>query len=140
MQHSGYWSSWSGARQGVASFLAQGGTLVDMTELKREKVFDINPEIRGSLNRGPSPEKFGAETTDPLGLNLRYGLSSNVVMNATLNPDFSQIEADVAQINYDPRRSLYFPEKRPFFLDGICLLYTSPSPRDATLSRMPSSA
>ena len=124
VQHSGYWSSWSGARQGVASFLAQGGTLVDMTGLKREKVFDINPEIRGSLNRGPSPEKFGAETTDPLGLNLRYGLSSNVVMNATLNPDFSQIEADVAQINYDPRRSLYFPEKRPFFLDGIELFST----------------
>ena len=124
VQHSGYWSSWSGARQGVASFLAQGGTLVDMSGLKREKVFDINPEIRGSLNRGPSPEKFGAETNDALGLNLRYGLSSNVVMNATLNPDFSQIEADVAQINYDPRRSLYFPEKRPFFLDGIELFST----------------
>ena len=40
-------------------------------------------------------------------------------MNATLNPDFSQIEADVAQISYEPRRALYFPEKRPFFLDGI---------------------
>ncbi len=36
-----------------------------------------------------------------------------------MNPDFSQIEADVAQINYDPRRALFFPEKRPFFLDGI---------------------
>ena len=38
---------------------------------------------------------------------------------------FSQIEADVAQINYDPRRSLYFPEKRPFFLDGASYFDTS---------------
>ena len=57
--------------------------------------------------------------TDPVGLNVRYSWSSNVGINATVNPDFSQIEADVAQINYDPRRSLFFPEKRPFFLDGI---------------------
>ncbi|MBT4052913.1 MAG: hypothetical protein HOE73_07475, partial [Bacteroidetes Order II. Incertae sedis bacterium] len=53
-----------------------------------------------------------------------YGLSSNMVINATLNPDFSQIEADVAQINYDPRRSVSFPEKRPFFLDGIEMFST----------------
>ena len=57
--------------------------------------------------------------TDPVGFNIRYARSSNVGINATVNPDFSQIEADVAQINYDPRRSLFFPEKRPFFLDGI---------------------
>ena len=124
IQHSGYTSTLISTKLGVASFLAQSAKLVNMTGLKREKVFDIIPEIRGSLNRGPSPEKFGAETNDALGLNLRYGLSSNIFMNATLNPDFSQIEADVAQINYDPRRSLYFPEKRPFFLDGIELFST----------------
>ena len=119
IQHSGYTSTMFNTKLGVASFLAQSAKLIDMTELARAKVFDIIPEIRGSLNRGPSPEKFGAETNDPLGLNLRYSLSSNIFMNATLNPDFSQIEADVAQINYDPRRSLFFPEKRTFFLDGI---------------------
>ena len=64
-------------------------------------------------------KNFDSETTDPVGFNVRYGWSSNVGINATVNPDFSQIEADVAQINYDPRRALFFPEKRPFFLDGI---------------------
>ncbi|MDA0875346.1 MAG: DUF5916 domain-containing protein, partial [Bacteroidetes bacterium] len=84
----------------------------------------MSPEIRGGLRRGPDPESFERDTTDPLGLNVRYGLSSNMVLNATLNPDFSQIEADVVQINYDPRRSVSFPEKRPFFLDGIELFDT----------------
>ena len=124
VQHSGYWSSWSGARLGGASFLAQNGSLVGLSELSRGRILDINPEIRGALGRGPDPESFERDTTDPLGLNVRYGLSSNMVLNATLNPDFSQIEADVVQINYDPRRSVFFPEKRPFFLDGIEMFRT----------------
>ncbi len=124
VQHSGYWSSWSGTRLGGASFMAQNGTLSGLTEIRRGRVLDINPEIRGALKRGPDPEKFESDTTDPLGLNVRYGLSSNMVLNATLNPDFSQIEADVVQINYDPRRSVSYPEKRPFFLDGIEMFST----------------
>jgi len=124
VQHSGYWSSWSGVRLGGASFLAQNGSLSGLSELSRGRVLDINPEIRGALKRGPDPETFERDTTDPLGLNVRYGLSSNMVLNATLNPDFSQIEADVVQINYDPRRSVSFPEKRPFFLDGIEMFRT----------------
>ncbi len=126
VQHSGYWSSWSGARLGGASFMAQNGSLSGLSELSRGRVLEINPEIRGALRRGPEPEKFERDTTDPFGLNVRYGLSSNMVLNATLNPDFSQIEADVVQINYDPRRSVSFPEKRPFFLDGI-EMFSSPT-------------
>jgi hypothetical protein len=40
-------------------------------------------------------------------------------MNGTFRPDFSQVEADASQFVFDPRASLYFAEKRPFFLDGI---------------------
>jgi hypothetical protein len=39
-------------------------------------------------------------------------------MNGTVKPDFSQVESDVGQVSYDPRAALFFPEKRPFFLDG----------------------
>src|SRR5690606_37332796 len=56
---------------------------------------------------------------DPeFGGNVRWGVTSNLTMNATVNPDFSQVEADVGQVSYDPRSALFFPEKRPFFLDG----------------------
>jgi hypothetical protein len=40
-------------------------------------------------------------------------------LNGTINPDFSQVEADASQIQYDPRNALFFDEKRPFFLDGL---------------------
>ncbi|HEX2212461.1 MAG TPA: DUF5916 domain-containing protein, partial [Mycobacterium sp.] len=48
----------------------------------------------------------------------RWGVTSNLTMNATVKPDFSHVEADVGQVSYDPRSALFFPEKRPFFLDG----------------------
>ena len=126
VQHSGYRSTLFNVKLGSVSFLAQSGKLIDMTGIDREKIFDINPELRSTLQRGPHPEKYKVVSNDLLGLNVRYGISSNIVLNGTVNPDFSQIEADVAQINYDPRRSLFFPEKRPFFLDGI-EFFSSPS-------------
>ena len=119
IQHSGYTSTLISTKLGAASFLAQSGKLLNLSGIERDRIFDINPEIRGAVKREADDKNYNSEMTDPLGFNVRYGWSSNVGINATVNPDFSQIEADVAQINYDPRRSLFFPEKRPFFLDGI---------------------
>tara|TARA_B100001996_G_scaffold382484_1_gene374425 strand:- start:3669 stop:6002 length:2334 start_codon:yes stop_codon:yes gene_type:complete len=119
VQHSRYLLSLTQAKLGEASFLAQNSLLTNIKNIKANRLFDINPELRNALNRSAESKDFKSQTKDPLGVNLRYGLSSNTVLNATLNPDFSQIEADVAQISYEPRRALYFPEKRPFFLDGI---------------------
>ena len=119
VQHSGYTSTLMSTKRGVASFLSQRGKLINLSGIDRDRIFDINPEVRGAVSRVADEKKFNSEMTDPVGFNIRYARSSNVGINATVNPDFSQIEADVAQINYDPRRSLFFPEKRPFFLDGI---------------------
>ena len=119
VQHSRHLLSLTEAKLGEASFLAQNSQLVNIKNINSKRLFDINPELRNALNRPSDSQDFTSQTKDPLGVNVRYGLSSNTVLNATLNPDFSQIEADVAQISYEPRRALYFPEKRPFFLDGI---------------------
>jgi hypothetical protein len=53
------------------------------------------------------------------GLTARWSMTSSLTMNGTVNPDFSQIEADVAQLDVNQRFALYYPEKRPFFLEGI---------------------
>ena len=50
---------------------------------------------------------------------MRWGVTSNLTLNGTVNPDFSQIEADASQFTFDPRSAIFFPEKRPFFLDGL---------------------
>ena len=51
-------------------------------------------------------------------LDLRWGINQDMILNATLNPDFSQVEADQAQLDVNTTFSLFFPERREFFLDG----------------------
>ncbi len=48
----------------------------------------------------------------------KYGVTSQLILDGTWNPDFSQIEADAGQVDVNLRYDLYFPEKRPFFLEG----------------------
>ena len=57
------------------------------------------------------------------GLNLRLGFTS-YALDATVNPDFSQVESDEGQVTVNERFALFFPEKRPFFLEGIELFGT----------------
>ena len=52
------------------------------------------------------------------GLDFRWGITSNTLLNATINPDFSFIESDAAQLNVNENFSLNYDEKRPFFLDN----------------------
>lgn len=52
------------------------------------------------------------------GLTAKYGITPSLILDATLNPDFSQVEADAGQIDANLRHGLFFPEKRPFFLEG----------------------
>ncbi len=52
------------------------------------------------------------------GLTASWGFTPSMSLGATLNPDFSQVEADAAQLAVNQRFALYFPEKRPFFLEG----------------------
>ena len=56
--------------------------------------------------------------TDALGGNVRWAIGSNFVLNGTVKPDFSQVEADATQIAADERFALFYPEKRPFFVEG----------------------
>ncbi|KPK67022.1 hypothetical protein AMJ82_11435 [candidate division TA06 bacterium SM23_40] len=59
------------------------------------------------------------------GADLKWGVLSNVTADLTVNPDFSQVESDVDQIDINNRFPLYFPEKRPFFLEGSDMFETS---------------
>ena len=123
IQHSGHEDTWTAANRSGASFLAQSGTLEGLTGLRRGVVLDLNPEITQHTNGAPSdaPDKqwnYAAERPQ-IGGNVRWGVTENFTLNSTFNPDFSQVEADAGQFVFDPRASLFFAEKRPFFLDGI---------------------
>lgn len=69
----------------------------------------------------PNPAVDSWSDTDAnaeAGVDVRWGINQDMVLNATLNPDFSQVEADAAQLDINNTFSLFFPERRTFFLDG----------------------
>lgn len=61
----------------------------------------------------------GEGTEERASLDLRWGINQNTFLNATINPDYSQVEADALQLDINNLSSLFLTEKRPFFLDGI---------------------
>ena len=120
MQHSGYEDSWAPARRSAASFLAQSGRLVGLTDLRRGLVLDLNPSVtsRTTGRRNGTGWDYSGGSPE-LGGTARWGITNNLSMTGTANPDFSQIESDAGQLLFDPRDERFFQEKRPFFLDGI---------------------
>jgi hypothetical protein len=120
VQHSGAEDSWAPAKRASASFLAQSGHLVGLTELKRGLVLEFNPSLTSRTTGAPGPAGWEYSGGNPeLGGSIRWGVTNNLNLNATANPDFSQVESDEGQFQFDPRNELFFSEKRPFFLDGI---------------------
>jgi hypothetical protein len=120
VQRSNYEDSWAPALRGNASFLAQSGTLKGLTDMHRGVVLDFTPELTNRLDGAPAAAKweYGDNRTQ-LGGTVRWGITNNLTFNGTVNPDFSQVEADAGQFVFDPRRAIQFAERRPFFIDGI---------------------
>ena len=121
VQATGHQLTWTRVLQTQASFLAQSGTLTGLADLHRGLVLDVTPEATSTLTGAQDTARgwrYGGG--DPkIGATARWGLTSNLTLNGTVRPDFSQVESDAPQIQFDPRQALFFPEKRPFFLDGL---------------------
>ncbi|HXJ87893.1 MAG TPA: DUF5916 domain-containing protein [Candidatus Binatia bacterium] len=77
-------------------------------------------------DRDPTHPTFESKTLQPeIGLDAKFILHDSFVLDATINPDFSQIESDQPQITVNQRFAVFFPEKRPFFLENSNY-FTSP--------------
>jgi len=123
-QRAGRQETWTDAKR-VASFLAQSGTMEGLHDLQRGTVTEIQPFVTAS-NDGArqSDGRFARGSTEfGPGANVRLGFT-NVSFDATVNPDFSQVESDATQVTVNERFALYYDEKRPFFLEGIELFAT----------------
>ncbi len=110
---------WAPMSRDVSSFMAQMGVLEGMTDLSTSRNLEVMPTFTavqfGSLER---TGEFPVDTSPEGGVNFKYGVTSNLVADATFNPDFSQIESDRPQIEVNRRFSLFFSELRPFFIEG----------------------
>ncbi len=125
VQRTGFEDTWTDTRRANASFLLQSGTMTGLRDLQRGITTELQPFITGQANGVRNSAGFDREDLDAsAGVNLRLGLSSSLSLDATYNPDFSQIESDASLVTANERFALFFPEKRPFFLEGIELFAT----------------
>ncbi len=126
-QRTGYEDTWTDVRRANASFLAQAGTLTGIHDIHRGIVTELQPTfVANAPGALGSDDVFRRDDINAeFGANLRLGLTS-LTLDATYNPDFSQVESDVGLVTINERFALFFPERRPFFLEGIDL-FSSPN-------------
>jgi len=119
VKRSGFKQAWAPLTKNVSSTLAQSGRLVGLRDIRSRRLVEINPVATGKRTGEVTDGQFTHENFDPdLGVNGRIGITQNLVLDATINPDFSQIEADANRLTVNERFALFFPEKRTFFLEG----------------------
>ena len=110
---------WAPMTRAVAGVLTQMGTLGGLRGLSASRNLEFLPTATAiQLGRLTDTGYVEDDAQPDFGFNMKYGVTSNLTADFTLNPDFSQIEADRPQIETNQRYPLFFPELRPFFLEG----------------------
>lgn len=113
-----YWSPMTIREYAVVS---KFGTLSGVNGIKPSRRLEIMPYTMAQLQRGPGEEENPMyeeiDTSVKLGTDLKYGVTGDLTLDVTVNPDFGQVEADPAQVNLTAFET-YFSERRPFFIEG----------------------
>ena len=87
--------------------------------IRHYTLLELLPALTYGVNGTDQAGTMRMGKGDPqLSLTAKYGLTSQLIMDGTINPDFSQVESDAGQVDFNLRNALYYPEKRPFFLEG----------------------
>lgn len=128
--------SWMPFSRSIDSNLSQAGQLTGLEGISVERTLELIPSLTVSQN-GRFVPSFGAFplNADPgrivnepvgldLGLTAKFIPSSAVTVDLAINPDFAQVEADQLVVTANQRFPIFFPEKRPFFLEGIEIFQT----------------
>lgn len=103
-------------------YLCQAEKLIGFAGATPGRNIEIDPTLSGlvtqereRVTQGPFAERD--RNLDP-GISASWGFTPNLTVNATINPDFSQVEADAAQLDINTQFALFYSEKRPFFLEA----------------------
>lgn len=103
-------------------WLCQAPELVGFKNAKAGKSIMVTPAVVASQNETRDIYNDNSDWQDKsdieAGVDLRWGINSNTLLNATINPDFSTVESDAGQLSINKTFSLYYEEKRPFFLEN----------------------
>lgn len=113
----------------------ESNTAVTFGELRSRRLLEVIPSVTFSSNQSRKTQSIWNPTRakgDP-GFSLKYGLTSAVTLDATVNPDFSQVESDAFEVEVNQRFPVFFSEKRPFFMEGLGLFNLAGTNGDATM-------
>jgi hypothetical protein len=124
VQRTGYQDTWTEVRRSNPSFLAQAAS-VDLHDLRRGVVAEVQPFVTATVTgeRSERSDFIRGSANPDAGINARVSVSG-IALDATVNPDFSQVESDAGLVTVNERFALFYNEKRPFFLEGVELFAT----------------
>jgi hypothetical protein len=117
------WPAYRRQRPGVAS---QFGEISGLEGLGSPRRLELVPYAITKNVTTRDANGFGRKQQQSAGADLKYGLSSNLTLDATVNPDFGQVEADPAVLNLSAFES-FFEERRPFFIEGTGIFQFDPN-------------
>lgn len=107
--------SWTA--KGEGGFVSRFARLTGISGIRPRRLFAAVPYVVGKLAAGAAAASAGNDWLGGAGVDLKYGLRSNLTLDLTLNPDFGQVEVDPAEVNLSVFET-YYSEKRPFFIEG----------------------
>jgi hypothetical protein len=108
------WPLYRTSRSGLSS---QFGELTGLEGLGRPGRAEVTPYVVAKSEPDLASPDFEQQQDLTLGGDVKYRIASNVLLNATLNPDFGQVEADPSELNLSAFET-FFEERRPFFVEG----------------------
>jgi Domain of unknown function (DUF5916)/Carbohydrate family 9 binding domain-like len=110
------WVTWD---RNLSGFVSRWGNLTGLRNIENPRKLEIMPYVM-TRHHDPATADADLDVWDNfqnLGADLKYGITSNLTLNATFQPDFGQVESDPALLNLSPFET-WFDEKRPFFVEG----------------------
>src|SRR5688572_14040190 len=109
------WPVWRRSQTGLASQLGEVQGISGISSPRRLEFMPYSVQSNASVERAGD---FGRTQRGTMGADIKYGLSSNLTLDAAINPDFGQVEADPSVLNLSAFEQ-FFGEQRPFFLEGL---------------------
>ncbi|HKQ57747.1 MAG TPA: DUF5916 domain-containing protein [Candidatus Eisenbacteria bacterium] len=116
--------SWAPISSDSGPGVAQIGVLEGIEGIRPGRNLQIIPSFTASRRGVLAGQGLRYETESRAGGNLKYGVTSSLTADLTVTPDFSQIEADASVVDVNSRFAVFYPERRPFFLEGSDIFRT----------------
>jgi hypothetical protein len=127
--------SWAWPEMPPGKWVFESHVPVVFEHLEQPLLLEVIPSATMSTNqvRSATGGWTDSNPTGDFGASLKYGVTSTITLDATVNPDFSQVESDAFQVEVNQRFPTFFSEKRPFFMEGMGLFNIAGTGGDSTM-------